>query len=72
VATDTHSEYVILIALPLPAMVTPTQINVAFIRTLAVLFEHTKCRISAPKYRKCFSFLHAAAGISKISLVQKL
>ena len=36
-ATDTHSEYVILIAFPMAIMVTRTRLNVTFTRTLSVL-----------------------------------
>ena len=37
-ATDTHSEYVILIALSMTTLVTRTRHSVAFIRILQVLF----------------------------------
>jgi len=38
VATETHSEYVILIPFVTVAMVTRTRLNITFIRTLPVLF----------------------------------
>jgi hypothetical protein len=53
-------------------MVTPTHLNVAFLRTLAVLFDTQSVVKVHRKYRKCFSVFHVAAGISKISLVQEL
>jgi hypothetical protein len=38
-ATDTHSDYIILIAFPWQKMVTRKRLNVTFIRTLSVLFK---------------------------------
>ena len=70
-ATDTHSEYIILIAFPLQKWLRQ--------RTLMLrLFVHWLCCLNTQsvvqvhrKYRKCFSDFHAAAGISKISLVKE-
>jgi hypothetical protein len=43
-ATETHSEYVILIPFFTVTMVTRTRLNMTFIRTLPVLFGTSYCK----------------------------
>jgi len=69
-ATDTQSEYVILIAFPLQQWLRQrTSMLHLSVNWLCCLNTQSVLQVHR-KYRKCFSLLHTAAGISKISLVQ--
>ena len=49
-ATNTHSEYVILTAFPLPTVVTRKRLNVTFVLNLPVLFKAVciRCKTVRP------------------------